>query len=127
MLQICKRFLRIIEILVSSGRNPILFHQILGKCLGSLQNRRISAGSEDSKPLPFKHIHNTTYQRIVHADHGQINLFFPGKDRQLLKLHGPDRHALRIFLNPCIAGRTVDFFRLRALSRLPGYGMLPSA
>ena len=45
-LQIVERILCRCEILVGSRRNVIFFHQILGKCLGALKDRRILPRSE---------------------------------------------------------------------------------
>ena len=127
MFQISKGFLRIIKILISCGRNVIFLHEIFGKCFGTFQNCRIFPRSEDAQSLCLKHIHDTAYQRVIHTDDRQVDLFFFCKCCQFIELHGSDIHALRILCDSCISRCTVDLLYLRALCNLPCQCMFSSA
>ena len=105
----------------------VFFHQILGKGLGAFQDGGILSGAEDPQTLRLKYVHNTAHQRIIHADDGQIDLFFFGEGCQLFKLHGADIHALGQFRDPRVSGGAVYLFSQRTLAHLPGNGVLSSA
>ena len=98
--KICERFVRIGKILIGCGRNIVFLHQILGKCLGSFQNRRIfssvrihgvPAASNTSTRPP------TSGSSMPTITVRSICMLFC-KCRQLIKFHRTDRHTLCILL-----------------------------
>ena len=127
MLQISKCFLRIIKILIGCGRNVIFLHEVFGKCFGTFQDCRIFPRSENAQALCLKYVHNTAYQRIIHTDDRQVDLFFFCKCCQFIELHGADIHALRILCDSRIARCAVDLLRFRTLCNLPCQCMFSSA
>ena len=85
----------------------VLFHQVLGKCLRTLQNGRILPWSEHPESPGLKYIDNTAHQRVIHPHDGQINLLFLCKIRQFFKFHCSDGNAFRHLSNAGIARRAV--------------------
>ena len=126
-LQVSQRLVRVVKVLIGRCGNSVFFHQILGEGLGALQDSRVFPGAKDAQPLFFKHIHDSAHQRIVHAYYRQIDLFFLCERCQLLKFHGANGHAFRIFFDARVSRRAVYLFCLRTLGNLPRNGMFPSA
>ena len=91
----------------------ILLHQILGKCLGALEDRRIFARTEYPKPFRLEDIHDTADERIVHAYDRQVDLVLLRKSCKPVKLHCLDIDTLRILCNTRIARCTVNLLCLR--------------
>ena len=107
-LQISQCLVRIVKSLVSSCRNAVFFHQILGKSLASLDDGRIGGGSENAQSLCLKGIHDARAERIVHAADSEVDLLLLRKSGQGRKVHGPDRDTLGDARNAGISGSAVQ-------------------
>ena len=75
-LKILQRLFRVCKCLISRCRDIVLLHKVLGKCLGTLEDRRVLSRSEYTESLFLEDINDSAYKRIVHTDHGKIDLFF---------------------------------------------------
>ena len=125
--KVLERGIRAVENFVICRRDVVFLHQILGKCLGALEDRCIFSRSEDAESLGLESVHNTADKRIVHTDNCQINGIVLCKRNEFIKLHGADIHTFRQLGNTRIAGCTVDLVYLRTLRYLPNDGVLTSA
>ena len=105
----------------------VFFHQVFGERFRSFQDCRILSWSEYAQSLYLKRIDNTADQRIIHADDGQVNLFFFRKSNELVKLHRCNIDTLCVLRNSCVSRSAVNLVYLRALCHLPGNRMLSSA
>ena len=127
LLQIFLSRLRILKGLIGRRGNMILFHQILGKRLASLQDGRVLPGAESPQSRFLQNVHKSLRQRIVRPYDDQIHRFFLCKGCDSVKLLYADRHALGDSGDSRVAGRTVYLFRFRASGCGSRNGVLPSS
>ena len=114
--------------LVFSRGDTVLLHDVLGKGLGAFQLRRRPGRAESADARPVHGIHQTIGQWYLRAYDHKLNALFPSKGHQsIIVLNGNAVFAFRDFRHAGIARYSVDFFRLGALSELPGQGMLTAA
>ena len=97
----------------------ILLHQILGKCLGALQDRRIFARTEYAEPFSprTRSTIPPTRGSSMPTTVRSISLFLR-KSYKPVEIHRLDIDALRILCNPCIARCTVNLLCLRATAHI---------
>ena len=107
-LEIGQRLVRVLEGFISGCGDPVFFHQILGKSLAALDDRRIGRRAEDAQSLCLKSIHDTGAERIIHTADCKVDLFFPGEGSQCRKIHRSDRNTLGNTRNTGVTGRAIQ-------------------
>ena len=127
MLQVSAGGIRVSKDLIGSRGNRVLLHQVLGKCLGSLDDRRVFSGPEDADSRLFKGIYDSGAERIILRADRQIDCLFPGESDQLIEFHHADIDQFRHIAHPGIAGRDIDLVHPGAFVDCVEYGVLSSA
>ncbi len=74
------------EDLVEGGWYLVFLHQVFGKSLARLDDRRTAAGTEDRQPLFLEAIDDAERQRQFRADHGEVDGFAPGEGQQAVEV-----------------------------------------
>ena len=107
--------------------NPVPDHEVLGERLRGLEPCGRGGGAEDTQTLGAEEIDDPHGQRIIGADHGQIDRLGLGQGDQSGQIGGGHRVVRGQGGCSRISGGAVEALHPRALGELPDQGVLAAA
>ena len=101
-------------------RDAVFLHELLRENLGRFELRGLLVHAPNFPTVLLKQIHDAQRERVVRADHGEINFIFLRECEQFRQIFGADIDALnrrRIFPEPFLRDAGVarcaeNFFRM---------------
>jgi hypothetical protein len=105
----------------------VLLHQFFGEDLARLYPGGLLRRPEDGESVFRKEVDDPIGQRLLRPDYRQVYAVLLREIEQPFAVLGFDIDVVRYFRRPGVARRRVKLFNFRALSYLPGNGMLPAA